>query len=165
MQLQPPGPRGRRRLALDGRQRAGPHRHGGDNMATRAKNDNPSGPRLTDEVGKVVALHLTGALLDGESKMGAYSVPEAEAVYGLATDGLEPTYVPSTPIFWQVIQEQLAAAVVADNADDPTAGWVIGVLRKFKAYQIDSEALDDDTFAKLDARLADLLTPQGGDAT
>jgi hypothetical protein len=130
-------------------------------VATRAANNNPAGPRLTDQVGKVVALHLTGAIVEGDSTMGAYSVPEAEAVFGLDQDGLDPVYVVSLPIFWQVILDQLKTAVTVDQPsdDDPTAGWVIGVLRKFKAYQIDSEALDDETFDKLVARLAELLAP------
>ncbi len=126
-------------------------------MASRPVNNNPAGPRLTDQVGKVVALHLTGAIVEGESSMGAYSVPEAEAVYGLDQDALEPVYVASTPIFWQVIQDQLKAAAEATPfAPSPTAGWIIGTLKKFKAYQVDDD-LDDETFAKLDARLADLL--------
>lgn len=132
-------------------------------MATRAT-PAPQGPRLTDQLDQVVAIHVTGEVLTGDNEYGHYTVPGAEAVFGLAEPGLDPVYVPSIPLFWDVIRVQAveqaveAASAATASADDPSAGWLVGVLRKFKAYQITAEDLTDEDFNALVARLDAMLS-------
>lgn len=109
-------------------------------------------PKLSDQLGKIVALHFTGEHQEGTSDFGPYRVPEVEAVFGLDVDGLDPVYVPTMPVFGQVVARQVTEAVATGD------GWLLGrLIKPGRAYQVSAEDLDDKTWTKLSKRLAEVL--------
>jgi hypothetical protein len=119
-------------------------------MAVRASNDGDT-PRITDQVGKVVAMRYLGYEEEGANDVGPYCVPVAEAMYGLgeAEHPSDVTHVRVLPLFHKVVSRR----VVGGGGE-----WVVGMLiRPGKAYQLTSEAMTDEDVARIDRRIQRVL--------
>jgi hypothetical protein len=128
-------------------------------MATRPT-PREQGPKLTDQLDKIVALHWTGEVRKVEvDPFPANDAYVCEAVIGLDGNGLDPIYVPEMLAMGQVIKRQVKEAAEGQpDAKNPTTGWIIARLVKpGRAYQLDAEDIDDECFELLDGRLAEVL--------
>jgi hypothetical protein len=128
-------------------------------MATRPT-PREQGPKLTDQLGKIVALHWDGEVRKVE--VDPFPVNMAyvcEAVLGLDQDGLDPIFAPELLVMGQVVKRQVREAREAGEGDDAlTAGWIIArLVQPGRAYQLDAEDISDEYFELLDARLAGVL--------
>ncbi len=105
------------------------------------------GPKLTDQLGKIVALRTTGETREVDNdQFGKAETLVCEAVFGLEhADALDAIYVPDCLAFGQVVKRQVSEA---------SGEWVIArLIKPGKAYQLDAADIDDATFELMEKQL------------